>query len=150
MEAFICAENPMGTSIPIKEAKNYIFGLVLLNDWSARDIQAWEYVPLGPFLSKSFGTTISPWVVLPCALEPFLDVGLAPGDREELLPYLRERNAANVYNIELEVDLTTKAGNTTTITKTNAKQLLYSYAQMVAHHSVSGCPMRVGDFFGEW
>ncbi len=148
MGAFICKENAMGTSIPVNKAKEYIFGLVLLNDWSARDIQAWEYVPLGPFLSKNFGTTVSPWVVLTCALEPFLDVGLAPGNREELLPYLRENCAANVYNIELEVDLTTKAGNTTTITKTNAKQLLYSYSQMVAHHSVGGCPMKVGDLLG--
>jgi fumarylacetoacetase len=148
MGAFVCKENQMGTPINIANAKEYIFGLVLMNDWSARDIQAWEYVPLGPFLSKNFGTTISPWIILSCALEPFLDVGLAPGNRDELLPYLREDRAANAYNIELTVELTTKTGTTTIITKTNAKNLLYSYPQMLAHHSVSGCPMRVGDLLG--
>lgn len=148
MGAFICKENEMGTSIDIKEAKEYIFGVVLLNDWSARDIQAWEYVPLGPFLAKNFGTTVSPWVVLSVALEPFLDVGLAPGNREGLLPYLREEKAENVYNIDLTAEITTKKGSSTVITKTNAKNLLFSYSQMVAHHSVGGCPMRVGDLLG--
>lgn len=138
----------MGSSIPITDAKEYIFGLVLMNDWSARDIQAWEYVPLGPFLSKNFGTTISPWVVLVDALEPFLTEGLAPGNRENLLPYLREECAKNVYNIELSVDLKTKKGNTTRIVKTNARNLLYSYPQMLTHHSVGGCPMKVGDLLG--
>jgi fumarylacetoacetase len=148
MGAFICKENEMGTPIDIKEAKEYIFGVVLLNDWSARDIQAWEYVPLGPFLAKNFGTTVSPWVVLSCALEPFLDVGLAPGNREELLPYLREEKAENVYNIDLTAEITTKDGAKTVITRTNAKNLLFSYAQMLAHHSVGGCPMKVGDLIG--
>ncbi|KAI9731623.1 MAG: hypothetical protein M1818_007753 [Claussenomyces sp. TS43310] len=146
--AFVCRENEMGSSIPIADAKDYIFGLVLLNDWSARDIQAWEYVPLGPFLSKSFGTTISPWVVLTDALEPFLDFGLAPGNRDSLLPYLKEKSEKNVYNIELTADLKTKAGNTTRITKTSSKNLLYSFPQMLAHHAVGGCPMKVGDLLG--
>jgi len=88
MGAFICKENEIGTQIDIKEPKEYIFGIVLLNDW---DIQAWEYVPLEPFLANNFGTIISPWVGLSCALEPFLDVGLAPGNREIFLPYLRDR-----------------------------------------------------------
>ncbi|KAL2070140.1 hypothetical protein VTL71DRAFT_14820 [Oculimacula yallundae] len=148
MGAFVCKENAMGTAVPINEAKEYIFGVVLMNDWSARDIQAWEYVPLGPFLSKNFGTTISPWVVLTSALEPFLEVGLAPGNREELLPYLREDKAANVYNIELSVEIKSKSGHTTVVSKSNAKNLLFSYPQLIAHHSVGGCPMRVGDLMG--
>jgi len=147
MGAFICKENTMGTAIPIAEAKEYIFGAVLLNDWSARDIQAWEYVPLGPFLSKNFGTTLSPWIVLAETLAPFLDTGLAPGDRETLLPYLRE-TSKNIYNIELSVDLETKTGQKYRLANTNAKNLLFSYAQMLAHHSVSGCNMRVGDLLG--
>lgn len=148
MGAFICKESGLGDSIDVNEAKEYIFGVVLLNDWSVRDIQAWEYVPLGPFLSKNFGTTISPWIILHCALQPYLEVGFAPGDREELLPYLREKQAANVYNIDLTVELITKSRSITIITKTNSKHLLYSYPQMLAHHSIGGCPIRVGDLLG--
>jgi fumarylacetoacetase len=148
MGAFVCKQNPMGTGIPIGEAKEYIFGLVMLNDWSARDVQAWEYVPLGPFLAKNFGTTISAWVVLTSALQPFLAEGLEKGNRDILLPYLQEDVEKNVYDITLTVDLKTKGGTTKTITKTNAKNLLYSYPQMLAHHSVTGCPMKVGDLLG--
>lgn len=148
MAAFVCKENHIGSTIPVNDAREYIFGLVLMNDWSARDIQAWEYVPLGPFLSKSFATTISPWIVLSQALEPFLTVGIAPGDRSSLLPYLQEDKANNVYDIDLSVSILTPKGNTKTITSTNAKNLLYSYPQMLAHHSVNGCPMRVGDLLG--
>lgn len=148
LAAFICTPNDLGSPIDIKKADEHIFGLVLMNDWSARDIQAWEYVPLGPFLAKNFGTTISAWVVLTDALEPFLAQGLEPGDRTTLLPYLQEGKAANVYDIDLSVDLTTPAGKTTTIGKTKSTNLLYSYAQMIAHHTVSGCPMRTGDLLG--
>lgn len=101
--AFLCKGSTMGEPIPISEAEDHIFGLVLLNDWSARDIQAWEYVPLGPFNSKNFGSTISPWVVLTEALEPFKTRGLE--NDTELLPYLRESNEKNVFDIKLEVDL---------------------------------------------
>lgn len=104
--AFLCKDNPMGEPIPIKEAEDYIFGLVLLNDWSARDIQAWEYVPLGPFNAKNFGTTISPWIVLTDALEPFRIKGL--DNDTELLPYLTQSNEHNLYDIKLEVDLKSK------------------------------------------
>ena len=102
--AFVCKANKMGEPIPIAEAEESLFGFVLLNDWSARDIQAWEYVPLGPFNAKNFGSTISPWVVLADALEPFKCRGIE--NETELLPYLREKQEENVYDIHLEVDLT--------------------------------------------
>ena len=101
--AFVCKANAMGTPIPIADAEDYIFGLVLLNDWSARDIQAWEYVPLGPFNAKNFGSTVSPWVVLVDALEPFRTSGLQ--NEVEVLPYLREDEDKKVYDIKLEVAL---------------------------------------------
>ncbi len=102
--AFVCRANNMGDPIRIDKAEDSLFGVVLMNDWSARDIQAWEYVPLGPFNSKNFATTISPWVVLADALEPFMTTGLE--NETELLPYLREKRKENVYDIKLEVDLT--------------------------------------------
>ena len=101
--AFVCKANNMGEPISIGEAEESLFGVVLMNDWSARDIQAWEYVPLGPFNAKNFGTTISAWVVLAEALEPFLAKGLE--NDSELLPYLREKKTDNVYDIKLQVDL---------------------------------------------
>lgn len=103
--AFVCRENKMGEPIPISEARDSIFGLVLMNDWSARDIQMWESVPLGPFNAKNFGTSISPWVVLMDALEPFRTLSIQ--NDTELLPYLREENS-NVFDIRLEVDLARK------------------------------------------
>ena len=103
--AFLCKDNAMGSPVPISEAPDSIFGLVILNDWSARDIQAWEYVPLGPFNAKNFGSTISPWVVLMDALEPFRTEGIK--NDTELLPYLQEKQANN-YDISLQVDLTRK------------------------------------------
>ena len=107
--AFVCRANRMGEPIPLREAEEYLFGLVLMNDWSARDIQAWEYVPLGPFGAKNFGTTISAWVVLADALEPFRVRGLESGT--ELLPYLREERRESVFDVRLEVDLTGMAGH---------------------------------------
>jgi fumarylacetoacetase len=159
--AFVCKKNKMGDQIPIAEAEEYLFGLVLLNDWSARDIQAWEYVPLGPFNGKNFATSISPWVVLMDALEPFRTRGIP--NETDLLPYLRESKAENVYDITLEVDLTSKCsyqprgdvtndiahlGTTKTITRTSSKHLMWSFPQMLAHHAVGGCPMNVGDLLG--
>ncbi|KAI9873153.1 MAG: hypothetical protein M1830_000775 [Pleopsidium flavum] len=144
--AFVCRANKMGEPIHIAEAEENIFGIVLMNDWSARDIQAWEYVPLGPFNAKNFGTTISAWVVLADALQPFKVKGL--DNETELQPYLREKGKESVYNINLEVDLTTTTGTTTTITRTNARNLLFSFPQMLAHHSITGCPMQVGDLLG--
>lgn len=100
---FICKENPLGKPISTTEAEEYVFGYVLMNDWSARDIQAWEYVPLGPFTSKNLGTSISPWVVLADTLEQSKQSGI-PNDTK-LLPYLREKHTANVLSVELEIDL---------------------------------------------
>ncbi|KEF56394.1 fumarylacetoacetase [Exophiala aquamarina CBS 119918] len=144
--AFLCKGNTMGKNIPISETADHIFGFVLLNDWSARDIQAWEYVPLGPFLSKSFGSTISPWVVLADALEPFRTTGIK--NDNELLPYLQEKEAKNVYDIRLRIDITPEGAETTNILNSNGSYLLFSFAQMLAHHSIGGCPMGVGDLLG--
>ncbi|KKY16288.1 putative fumarylacetoacetate hydrolase [Diplodia seriata] len=144
--AFVCRKTKLGEPIPIDEAEQSLFGVVLMNDWSARDIQAWEYVPLGPFNSKNFGTTISAWVVLADALEPFLTKGLESDT--EVLPYLKEKKAENVYDIKLQVDLKTSSGNTNTISKTTARNLLFSFPQMLAHHSITGCPFNVGDLLG--
>ncbi|KIW95171.1 fumarylacetoacetase [Cladophialophora bantiana CBS 173.52] len=144
--AFLCKGNKMGTNIPISEAADHIFGFVLLNDWSARDIQAWEYVPLGPFLAKNFGSTISPWVVLTDALEPFRCKGIP--NETKLLPYLQEQTENNVYDIRLQVDITPENESTTTILNSNGRNLLFSFPQMLAHHSIGGCPMAVGDLLG--
>jgi fumarylacetoacetase len=144
--AFVCRSNKMGEPVPIGEAEESIFGVVLMNDWSARDIQAWEYVPLGPFNAKNFGTTISPWVVLLDALEPFKTKGLE--NDAEILPYLREGSEKSFYDINLQVDLKTKNGNPSTITKTSSRNLLWSFPQMLTHHSITGCPMQVGDLIG--
>ncbi|KAL1306670.1 hypothetical protein AAFC00_005342 [Neodothiora populina] len=144
--AFLCKSSPMGQPIPINEAEDYIFGMVLLNDWSARDIQAWEYVPLGPFNSKNFGTTISPWIVLTDALEPFRVKSMQ--NDTELFAYLKQEDDRNVYDIMLEVELKPASGTSTTISKTNGRNLLFSFAQMLSHHSITGCPMNVGDLLG--
>ncbi|PSS15117.1 hypothetical protein M430DRAFT_142535 [Amorphotheca resinae ATCC 22711] len=143
---FLCTGNRMGEPIPIGEAASHIFGFVLMNDWSARDIQTWEYVPLGPFNAKNFGTSISPWIVLADALEPFR----APKLKNEtpVLDYLKEEREDTVYDIQLEVDLTTPDGGTTTLSRTSGKYLLWSFAQMIAHHSIGGCPMATGDLLG--
>lgn len=106
MGALLCKGNKMGEPIPISKAEEHIFGYVLMNDWSARDIQAWEYIPLGPFNGKNFGTTISPWVVLADTLEPFRTTGLK--NDHEILPYLREKSNKTVFDIKLEVDITSK------------------------------------------
>ena len=143
---FVGSGNEMGSPIPISKAGDSIFGYVLMNDWSARDVQAWEYVPLGPFTAKNFGTTISAWVVLADALEPFRAPKLA--NDTPLLDYLKEGREDTVYDINLEVDLTTPEGNKTTISKTSGRNLLWSFAQMIAHHSVTGCPMVTGDLLG--
>lgn len=143
---FLCKSNTLGDPIRIKDAEEHIFGYVLMNDWSARDIQTWEYVPLGPFNAKNFGTSISAWVVLADALQPFRAAKLK--NEAELLPYLKEESDNTVYDIKLEVDLTTPDGATTTISKTSASNLLWSFPQMIAHHSAGGCAMQVGDLLG--
>ncbi|KAG5955424.1 hypothetical protein E4U58_007092 [Claviceps cyperi] len=146
MGMFICCENQLGHPIPIAEADNYIFGYVLMNDWSARDIQAWEYIPLGPFTAKNLGTTISAWVVLADALKECKAAGIA--NDHALLPYLEEKTKENCLDIHLEVDLTTSAGKKTTISKSNSRNLLWSWPQMIAHHTITGCNLRPGDLLG--
>lgn len=143
---FICKENELGEPVKVTNAKEHIFGYVLMNDWSARDIQNWEYVPLGPFNGKNFGTTISPWVVLPSALESFRTKKLE--NETKLLSYLQEEEEKSVFDIQLEVDLTTPEGDATTISKVSGKNLIWSFEQMIAHHTVGGCNMRVGDLLG--
>ncbi|KDB04218.1 fumarylacetoacetase [Defluviimonas sp. 20V17] len=131
--------------ISVAEADAMIFGYVLLNDWSARDIQAWEYQPLGPFQAKATATTISPWIVMAAALQPFRASG--PVREKELLPYLREP-APMLYDIDLEVALTPEGGAESVISRTNYREMYYCSAQQLAHHTTSGCPMNVGDLLG--
>lgn len=131
--------------VTVAEADAMIFGYVLLNDWSARDIQAWEYQPLGPFQAKATATTISPWIVMRAALEPFRTTGQ---EREvPLLPYLQEPGPM-FYSIDLEVGLTPEGGRETVISRTTARELYYSAAQQLAHHTACGCAMSVGDLLG--
>lgn len=145
MAFFVGKSNELGSSIPADEAKKHIFGLVLMNDWSARDIQKWEYQPLGPFVSKSFATSISPWVVSLDALEPFSVTG--PKQEPEPLDYLkRPASSLEHYDINLEVALkTAKNPKKQLICQSNAKHLYWSMVQQIAHHTVTGCNMRVGD-----
>ncbi|KAI1387879.1 Fumarylacetoacetase [Hypoxylon trugodes] len=143
---FIATPNEMGTSIKVTNAEDHIFGYVLLNDWSARDIQGWEYIPLGPFNGKNFATTISPWVVLADALEPFRTRGI--DNWTPLQDYLNEGKENNILDIELQVDLETPQGDATTICTTSSKYLIWSFPQMIAHHSLGGCPLRTGDLLG--
>lgn len=142
--AFIVGANTtLGEPVPVDQAEAMIFGMVLLNDWSARDIQQWEYVPLGPFNAKTFATSISPWIVTMDALEPFRVPG--PEQTPAPLPYLRHSGAHSV-DIALEVDLQpTGAAQATTICRTNYRAMYWSMAQQLAHHTVSGCNVRVGD-----
>ncbi|TKW53300.1 Fumarylacetoacetase [Colletotrichum tanaceti] len=146
MGAFLCRGNALGEPVPVDDAEEHIFGYVLLNDWSARDIQAWEYVPLGPFTAKNLGTSISPWVVLADALEASKTAGIE--NTTELLPYLRESRKNNLLGVQLEVDIITASGNKTTISRTNSSNLLWSWPQMIAHHTISGCNLRPGDLLG--
>ncbi|WP_051591084.1 fumarylacetoacetase [Bacillus sp. UNC438CL73TsuS30] len=140
---FIGPGNSLGEPIPVDQAEDHVFGLVLVNDWSARDIQAWEYQPLGPFLAKNFATSISPWVVPLEALEPFRTTG--PKQDPEPLPYLQQGKNRS-FNINLEVYLTPEnTGKETRITKTNFNYMYWSIAQQVAHHTITGCKIRPGD-----
>ncbi|MFA8387248.1 MAG: fumarylacetoacetase [Pelagibaca sp.] len=136
---------PSDGPISVSQAFDNIFGYVLLNDWSARDIQAWEYQPLGPFQAKATATTISPWIVTAEALAPFRTS--TPTRETPLLDYLTE-SGPMLYDIALEVGLTPEQGTETVIARTNYAEMYYSAAQQLAHHTSSGCPMRVGDLLG--
>ena len=145
MGTVIGSSLPIGETLDFEGAENLIFGYVLLNDWSARDIQAWEYQPLGPFLSKSFGTSISPWIVSPEALEPFKTT---PPERDfQLLPHF-EDDKAFVFDIDLTVTLIEDGGMETDIVETNAKELYYSPVQQIIHHASAGCGISTGDLMG--
>lgn len=136
---------PSEGPITVQEADDAIFGYVLLNDWSARDIQAWEYQPLGPFQAKATATTISPWIVTKAALDPFrVDT---PPREVELLDHLKDCGPM-LYDIELSVTLAPAGKAATTIARTNYREMYYSAAQQLAHHTTSGCPMNAGDLLG--
>ncbi|MDE4098444.1 fumarylacetoacetase [Phaeobacter gallaeciensis] len=136
---------PSEGPITVQEADDNIFGYVLLNDWSARDIQAWEYQPLGPFQAKATATTVSPWIVTKAALEPFrCDT---PAREVELLDHLKDCGPM-LYDIDLEVTMAPEGKDASTIVRTNYKEMYYSAAQQLAHHTTSGCPMNAGDLLG--
>ncbi len=145
MGAIVGTSSTFGQPVSVDEADDMIFGYVLLNDWSGRDIQAWEYQPLGPFQSKATATTISPWIISKAALEPFR-VSTPPREFP-LLPYLEEKRPM-LYDIELEVGLTPKGGAETVLGRTNYAEMYYSAAQQLAHHTTSGCAMNTGDLLG--
>uniref|UniRef100_A0A1A8JL50 Fumarylacetoacetase n=2 Tax=Nothobranchius TaxID=28779 RepID=A0A1A8JL50_NOTKU len=143
MAFFVGGENHLGEPIPIHKAHEHIFGMVLMNDWSARDIQAWEYVPLGPFLGKNFGTTISPWVVPMEALLPFVEPN--PIQDPEPLPYLQHQDAYT-FNINLFVSLKGEdMASAVNICSSNFRYMYWTMKQQLAHHTVNGCNVRPGD-----
>ncbi len=136
---------PMGDSISTAEAEDYIFGMVLFNDWSARDIQKWEYIPLGPFLAKNFASSISSWIVTLDALEPFKVDG--PVQDPEVLEYLKY-DGQKSYDIALEVLIQPDGGEENTVCNSNFKYMYWNMAQQLAHHTVNGCNVRGGDLMG--
>jgi fumarylacetoacetase len=143
--AFItCGETKLGHPVNIRDAEDYIAGLVLFNDWSARDIQQWEYVPLGPFLGKNFGSTISPWVVTLDALEPFRCEG--PVQNPKVLDYL-QLPGKNNFDIHLQVSIQNESGDELIVSKSNHKYLYWNIFQQLAHHTVNGCNVQVGDVY---
>jgi fumarylacetoacetase len=144
--AFITTDaNLMGEPIPVEEAEEHIFGMVLFNDWSARDIQKWEYVPLGPFLAKNFASSISPWIVTMDALEPFRVKG--PEQSPEPLPYLQQKGA-KAFDINLEVAIHPENAVETVVSRSNFKYMYWSMAQQLAHHTINGCRVNSGDMMG--
>ncbi|MCB0736484.1 MAG: fumarylacetoacetase [Bacteroidetes bacterium] len=134
----------LGDTVSVDNAKDHIFGMVLFNDWSARDIQKWEYVPLGPFLGKNFASSISPWIVPMQALEPYRVA--SPKQDPQVLPYL-QHEGNNSYDIHLEVYLRPDGGEDQLISKSNHKYLYWTIFQQLAHHTVNGCNINVGDMY---
>ncbi|MQP53218.1 MULTISPECIES: fumarylacetoacetase [unclassified Flavobacterium] len=144
--AFITTDaNLMGEPIPVEDAEDHIFGMVLFNDWSARDIQKWEYVPLGPFLAKNFASSISPWIVTMDALEPFRVKG--PEQSPEPLPYLQQKGK-KAFDINLEVIIHPENSEETVVSRSNFKYMYWSMAQQLAHHTINGCRVNSGDMMG--
>jgi fumarylacetoacetase len=142
MAFVIGRETQLGEQVPVEKAEDYIFGMVLFNDWSARDIQKWEYVPLGPFLGKSFASSISPWIVTMDALNPFRMENY-PQD-EPVLPYL-ESKEPHRFDLNLEVAIQPDGGEENVVTRTNFKYMYWNICQQLAHHTVNGCNVKVGD-----
>ena len=138
------AGSELGTPVAIDDAEEHIFGLCLFNDWSARDLQSWEYVPLGPFLGKNFGSSLAPWVVTLDALEPFRVPG--PVQEPAPLPYLAQRGEHN-FDVHLEVALTPEDGAETVISRSNFGLMYWSMAQQLAHHTSNGCNLEAGDLY---
>ena len=152
---YIGQGNAQGEAVPMADAEAHVFGICLLNDWSARDVQAWEYQPLGPFLSKSFATTISPWIVTLEALAPYRAPLQRPADDPQPLPYLdsEANRSEGALDIQLQVDLLTPrmreaSAEAATICRTSYRHAYWTVAQMVAHHTVNGCNLQPGDLFG--
>src|SRR5690554_2631144 len=144
--AFITYDGkPLGESISTDEAKDYIFGMCIMNDWSARDIQKWEYVPLGPFLAKNFASSISPWIVTLDALQPYKVEG--PKPEREQLPYLQYKGKKS-YDINLEVYIAPENAAETKVSTSNFKYMYWNMAQQLAHHTVNGCNVNSGDMMG--
>lgn len=135
-------ETQLGESIRTTDAEDYIFGLTLFNDWSARDIQQWEYVPLGPFLAKNFASGIAPWIVTLEALDPFRVAG--PKQEPEVLPYLQYQGLKN-YDIHLEVEISPDQSPSGVVSRSNFKYMYWNMCQQLAHHTSNGCNVRVGD-----
>ena len=152
---FVGQGNPQGERITIDQAESHVFGLCILNDWSARDLQAWEYQPLGPFLAKNFASTISPWVVTLEALAPFRTEFKRDAADPQPLPYLSsdQTKAAGAFDIGLEVQLTTKQSRSANaqpavIARSNFKEAYWNIAQLITHHTVNGCNLNAGDLLG--
>lgn len=144
--AVVGKNSDIGKPVKVSEAGEYVFGYVLLNDWSARDIQGWEYIPLGPFTAKNFATTISPWIVTTEALTPFR-VSL-PEQIPRPLPYLFQENLSS-YDLNIQVNLRPQnEGKIYKLAETNYKYMYWSVDQQVAHHTVTGCNLQVGDLLG--
>lgn len=145
--AFITTDaNIMGEPIPVDDAEDHIFGMVLFNDWSARDIQKWEYVPLGPFLAKNFASSMSPWIVTMDALEPFRTKGPEQNDPKPL-EYLQQ-SGEHAFDINLQVAIAPEEAEETVICNSNFKYMYWSMAQQLAHHTVNGCRVNSGDLMG--
>ncbi|XP_066257363.1 fumarylacetoacetase [Euwallacea similis] len=145
MAFFVGGSNKLGEPITAQNAQKHIFGFVIMNDWSARDIQKWEYVPLGPFTAKNLGTTISPWVVTTFALEPFVCQNY-PQDPDPF-PYLKHSDNFN-FDINLQVDITPKNSTATTVCRSNFKYLYWTVKQQLAQHTITGCNVNPGDLIG--
>lgn len=143
MAFVIGKDTQLGQSVSTAEANDYIFGMMLFNDWSARDIQKWEYVPLGPFLAKNFASSLSPWIVTMEALEPFRVP--APAQEPKPLPYLQCPDGGHGYDLHLEVAICPENGGEKVVSNSNYKYMYWTMAQQLAHHTVNGCNIRVGD-----